>query len=59
MEDHSNVTSRLDVVVDSSRSTTVVDIDSTSPVGEGDAIKIFKISTSATVLNIIGGVINY
>ena len=51
----------LDVVVDSSTSTTVVDIDSTSPVGEEDAIKIFKISIntlSATVLDIIG-VINY
>ena len=63
MEDHSNAISRLDVVVDSSTSTTVVDIDSTSPVGEEDAIKMFEISTntlmiSATVLDIIG-VINY
>jgi hypothetical protein len=44
--------------MDCSRSTTVVDVDVTSPVGEEDAIKMFNISTNAaTVLKNTGGVI--
>lgn len=58
MEDHSNETSRLDVVVDCSTSTTVVDVDVTPSIGEEEAIKMFNISTNeASVLEITGGVI--
>jgi hypothetical protein len=59
LEDHSNETSRLDVVVDCSTSTTVVDVDATPSIGEEEAIKMFNISTinEASVLEITGGVI--